>query len=43
MMLAEQKDFARALQAADKALALDSKNADALQARAVAMEGMKGK
>lgn len=36
--LNEQKDFKRALQAADKALSLDPNNADALKARAAAVE-----
>lgn len=39
--LVEQKDFARALKAADKALSLDPKNADTQKARAAAMAGVK--
>ena len=39
--LVEQKDFPRALKAADKALALDPKDADALEVRAAGVAGVK--
>jgi len=43
MSLVEQKDFKRALMTAEKTLVLDARNADALKARAAALEGMKAK